>query len=311
VTITVSAAGRVPLARGLPINVSFSDKKLEDVTISDIKTSVAAKFPRFYPARQKISLKGEKKALSDEATLKDAGVTDEGEVTVKDLGPQVGWRTVFLVEYAGPLLIHPLFYHYPEFWYGALVPHSPLQKVVYTLVLLHFIKRELETIFVHRFSHGTMPFSNIFRNSAHYWALSGAALAAAIYSPTYDLFAPYVQGLRSDPRFILSCVGLWVFAELSNLHTHLTLRGLRPAGTKQRLVPYGYGFDLVSCPNYFFEILSWVAIAAMTGSYAAWVFVAVSSYTMTVWAFKKHKAYRKDFGKEYPKDRKAIFPFVL
>ena len=37
--------------------------------------------------------------------------------------------------------------------------------MVYVMIMLHFIKREWETLFVHRFSHGTMPFRNIFRKS--------------------------------------------------------------------------------------------------------------------------------------------------
>lgn len=31
------------------------------------------------------------------------------------------------------------------------------------MVMLHFLKREYETLFVHRFSHGTMPFNFVFR----------------------------------------------------------------------------------------------------------------------------------------------------
>jgi hypothetical protein len=58
------------------------------------------------------------------------------------------------------------------------------------------------------------------------------------------------------------------FAELSNLHTHLTLRNLRPLGTKKRAIPYGYGFGLISCPNYFFESVAWAAVAYMSGSWA-------------------------------------------
>ena len=58
------------------------------------------------------------------------------------------------------------------------------------------------------------------------------------------------------------------FFELSNLHTHLNMRSLRPAGSTKRAIPYGYGFSLVSCPNYFFELMGWVTVAFITSSIA-------------------------------------------
>jgi len=115
--------------------------------------------------RQKVSLKNDGKALAEDIKLSELGEKSQIiELQVKDLGPQIGWRTVFLVEYVsspsvplvascdfcsfqmGPLLIHPLFYHFPKFWYGQDVVHSSLQKHVYAFVMLHFIKRELETL---------------------------------------------------------------------------------------------------------------------------------------------------------------------
>lgn len=83
---------------------------------------------------------------------------------------------------AGPLVIHPLIYHFPKIVYRQEFAHSQVQKLAYGLVLAHFLKRELETVLwvllrhpvalnpncthgisVHRFSHATMPFRNIFK----------------------------------------------------------------------------------------------------------------------------------------------------
>jgi very-long-chain enoyl-CoA reductase len=121
------------------------------------------------------------------------------------------------------------------------------------------------------------------------------------------------------------------FTELSNLSTHLTLRNLRPPGTRKRAIPHGYGFGFVSCPNYFFESVAWAAVAYMSGSWAgksrtaglepgthsptwthaAWLFWTVSTAQMMSWAVKKQRAYKKEFGKDYPRKRKAMFPFIF
>ena len=99
------------------------------------------------------------------------------------------------------------------------------------------MKRELETIYVHKFSNATMPAFNIFKNSGHYWILSGFNLAYFVYAPAKKLgllkFFFHVNQLPTSFNNLL--FALWVFAELSNLVTHLNLSGLRKEDTKNML----------------------------------------------------------------------------
>ncbi|KAI0277508.1 3-oxo-5-alpha-steroid 4-dehydrogenase-domain-containing protein [Russula aff. rugulosa BPL654] len=299
-SLTITATGKSTLLRGFPVSLKL-EHPADVATVADVKAALAAKFPQLYVERQKLSLKSDGKSLDDDSILATAGIHDGGELVVKDLGPQVSWRTVFVTEYAGPLLIHPIIYHLPRVFYRGSVQHSQLQKYVYAMVILHFAKREFESIFVHRFSHATMPLRNIFKNSLHYHILSGLFLAYPIYGPAYAANSPYIRNtFRSNPQFLWICAGIWLFAELSNLRTHLTLRNLRPPGSKTRAIPHGYGFGLVSCPNYFFESVAWAAVAYMSGSWAAWLFWAVSTGQMMSWAAKKQRAYKKEFGKDFP-----------
>lgn len=221
-------------------------------------------------------------------------------VIVKDLGPQISWRNVFVLEYLGPLLVHQLYLLHHI--YIAKRELNLVQLLAYVMVTFHFIKREYETLLVHRFSHATMPLSNLFKNSAHYWILSGFGIAHFLYAPNF-------VGSQSIP-LIYSAVAVFFFAELANFCTHLILRDLRPAGTNARAIPRGFGFSLVSCPNYFFEMVAWIAFSVMTGLPSAWFFTAVASGQMWMWAVKKHKRYLKEFP-EYPKSRKPMIPFLM
>jgi very-long-chain enoyl-CoA reductase len=50
VTVSVSAAGKpIPLARGLPMVVELPGKQLEDVTIANVKSAIAKKYPKVNP----------------------------------------------------------------------------------------------------------------------------------------------------------------------------------------------------------------------------------------------------------------------
>lgn len=183
---------------------------------------------------------------------------------------------------------------------------SKLQETVCALVVVHFIKRELETLFVHRFSLATMPARNIFKNSFHYWVLSGFNMAYWLYRAD----APTATS-TPNPALLYAGLAIYLVGELGNLNAHLVLRGLRSSGGKERGIPHGFGFSLVTCPNYMFEVLSWIGVWLASGlSWGVLFFIVVSTGQMMAWAKKKESKYRKEFGDKYKRKRFTILPGI-
>ncbi|PIA15866.1 hypothetical protein COEREDRAFT_81598 [Coemansia reversa NRRL 1564] len=302
-------SGAKTQAKQAPSKFPFAVELSDAATVDDLKAAIAAQTKTLNPDRQRLTSGEKKTVLECSNTLAKYGIKDGDTVHVKDLGPQIGWQTVFYIEYFGPIIFHYLIYNFQHIFYGQTFEHSAVQQRVYMLIMGHFIKRELETAFVHRFSHGTMPLFNVFKNSAHYHVLSGLNLAYWIYSPA-SAEGTGLAAKLSNPLLLAIFSGVFLLAEMSNLIVHIKLRNLRPPGTRVRRIPRGFGFNLVSFPNYFSEIIAWVAIAGMTRSLAAALFLVVATVQMYFWAIKKHRQYRREFP-DYPKARKAIFPFII
>ena len=183
-------------------------------------------------------------------------------------------------------------------------PPSRLQNISLVLIFLHFLKREYETVFIHRFSVATMPVQNIFKNCFHYWVLGGANLAYWIYSPTAPTARPW------DLRIVLPAMLCYIYGEVLNLMTHMTLRDLRKEGGTERGIPEGMVFEWVTCPNYMFETLAWVGIALMTWSWSTVPVLAVAVVQMMRWAKKREMRYRKEFPDRYLKKKYVMLPGI-
>uniref|UniRef100_A0A671RDQ8 Very-long-chain enoyl-CoA reductase-like n=1 Tax=Sinocyclocheilus anshuiensis TaxID=1608454 RepID=A0A671RDQ8_9TELE len=74
--------------------------------------------------------------------------------------------------------------------------------------------------------------------------------------------------------------------------------------------PFTWLFFFVSCPNYTYEVGSWISFTAMTQCVPVGVFAFLGFIQMTIWARAKHKTYTEQF-KYYPDLRTAIIPLFF
>ena len=112
-----------------------------------------------------------------------------------------------------------------------------------------------------------------------------------------------------DPRFIcgllLFGLGLWM-----NLYADQVLINLRGPGETGYKIPRGGPYRLVSCPNYLGEMIEWCGWALLTWSLPGLAFAAWTAANLLPRALTHHRWYKEKFP-GYPRERKAVIPFLL
>ena len=289
----VSRSGRDLVPGGLTVD--------DGATVDDLKAAFHTAKPKFYPTRQRFTLpvpagsppKTRGVPLDAGKSLsKDHGLQNGDTIVFKDLGTQVPYEVVFLAEYAGPMLAYLPFYFFRSEIYGNLLamkgaekPLLQVQTIAMAVHTIHYLKRILETLFVHHFSHATMPVFNLFRNCAYYWGFA-ACMSYFIYHPQYT-------PVGSNQMWI--GFGISTVAQLGNLHCHVYQASLRADGSKAYKEPKGGLFKYVTCANYACEIYQWIGFNVATQSFFGWFFVVCGGAQMFDWANAKHRRLKKLF----------------
>lgn len=178
------------------------------------------------------------------------------------------------------------------------------------LMVLHFLKRTLECLFLHKYS-GSMPIaSSAFIGSFYCIAAATVSHYASVAPPlasAADLGAPIGKGAptAASVGLALAYVGL-----AGNLYHHWLLARLRAPGAKRYKVPTGGLFEYVAAPHYLCELLGWAGVALVARhALVAGTFVAMSVYladravAQTEWNRKKLD--------NYPRARGHLVPFLF
>jgi 3-oxo-5-alpha-steroid 4-dehydrogenase 1 len=110
-------------------------------------------------------------------------------------------------------------------------------------------------------------------------------------------------------RFALGIV-LFLFGFCLNQHADATLRGLRKPGEHGYRIPHGGAFDYVSAPHFLGEIIEWLGYAVAVNRTSAYAFLLFTMSNLIPRSLSHHRWYNDNF-KDYPKNRKAIIPYLL
>ena len=119
----------------------------------------------------------------------------------------------------------------------------------------------------------------------------------------------YRQGFFFSAHFL---IGLPVFIAgvAINNYSDSQLINLRKPGETGYKIPTGGFFKYVSCPNHFGEMVEWLGFAIMANSVPAWSFAIWTVVNLIPRTLDNHKWYLQKFP-DYPKERKAVIPFIL
>jgi protein-S-isoprenylcysteine O-methyltransferase Ste14 len=213
-------------------------------------------------------------------------------------GPTLNARLAWLLmEAPSPVLM-------AAFFAVGRSPWVSVESVFLALWLSHYLYRAFVFPLLLPSSSRPMPVTIV--ASGAFFNLVNASLNG-MWLFSLSLVRP-VAWLHS-PAFIVGTT-MFVGGYLAHLLADRQLRRLREENGGARGVPHGWLFRLLSCPNYFGEVVEWTGFAIATWSPTGLLFALWTAANLVPRAIHHHRWYRANFP-DYPPERRAIVPFVL
>lgn len=182
---------------------------------------------------------------------------------------------------------------------------KPIPLLLLGIYMVHYLYRSFIYPFRMRGGHKRKPILTGFL-AISFNIANGSTNAFAITELSPHLLS---TAWLADPRFI---AGVLVFAAgyAINHQSDAILRNLRKPGESGYRIPYGGFYRWVSSPNYFGELIEWTGFALAAWTVPAAVFVFFTAANLVPRAFSNHRWYLEHFS-DYPKDRRALIPYLL
>jgi len=178
-------------------------------------------------------------------------------------------------------------------------PSNVISWILFFCWTGHYFYRSL--IFPFRLTQGRMPVTIVILGF-------GVNVINGYFIGHYLGITEYPLAWFYDPRFLLG-IGLFFLglginrsADRVLLHLKRQLKGYQ--------IPQGGMYKFISVPNYFGEIIQWIGFAVMAWCLPALAFALWTMANLIPRAIHLHRWYQDQFA-DYPKNRKAIIPYIL
>lgn len=165
---------------------------------------------------------------------------------------------------------------------------------------LHFLKRDLEVLFVHRYS-GLMGLQTTIFISVSYLVFA-----------TTLIYAQNLARGNPEPTLDLKNAGVFLFSigTSGNFYHHFLLSKLRQKNDTGYKIPKGGLFNYVTCPHYLFEIISFIGLGCISQTvYGVNLSLGILCY-LSGRSFATREWYRSKF-ENFPANTKALIPCVF
>ncbi|XP_068651324.1 uncharacterized protein [Aristolochia californica] len=218
----------------------------------------------------------------------------ESQIRRRSSGIKLPSRTGMLVLYTPALLAALVSF-------GFLSQDGSLRTLLVSSALfIHFLKRDLEVLFIHKYS-GAMMLDHAIPISLSYF-----------FSTVASFYSQYLSQQLPEPSADLKPFGvvLFLIGIAGNFYHHYLLSNLRGKEDRGYKIPKGGLFSLVICPPYLFEVVGFVGVSCFSQTLYTFCFTLGSFFYLLGRSHATRKWYIARFP-NFPKQIKSMIPYVF